>query len=59
MFDDQALTRTLAQTTGMDAAATTAHIADALARHQGGWASDDTALLGLRILPTSGGAGRS
>ncbi len=49
MFDDQALARTLAETRGLDAAATTAYIADALARHQGGWASDDTALLALRI----------
>jgi serine phosphatase RsbU (regulator of sigma subunit) len=49
MFDDRALARTLAETRGMDAAATTAYIAAALARRHGGWASDDTALLALRI----------
>jgi len=49
MFDDQALARTLAETRDLDAAATTAHIAAALASHHGGWASDDTALLALRI----------
>ena len=49
MFDDQALARTLAETRGMDATATTAYIADTLARRHGGWASDDTALLALRL----------
>jgi serine phosphatase RsbU (regulator of sigma subunit) len=49
MFDEQALARTLAETRGMDAAATTDHIAAALARRHGGWASDDTALLALRV----------
>lgn len=49
MFDDQALVRTLAETGNMDATATTAYIADALARHHSGWASDDTALLALRV----------
>jgi serine phosphatase RsbU (regulator of sigma subunit) len=49
MFDDQALARTLAETRGMDAADTTEYIAKALASRHGGWASDDTALLALRI----------
>jgi serine phosphatase RsbU (regulator of sigma subunit) len=49
MFDDQALARTLAETRGMDAAETTEYIANALASRYGGWASDDTALLALRI----------
>jgi serine phosphatase RsbU (regulator of sigma subunit) len=51
MFDDQALARTLAETAGLDAAATTAYIAAALASRHGGWASDDTALLALRVPP--------
>ncbi len=54
MFDDQALARTLAATRGLDAAATTDYIVAALARRHGGWASDDTALLALRIPPRSG-----
>jgi serine phosphatase RsbU (regulator of sigma subunit) len=49
VFDDQALARTLAETSDMDAAATTAYIAAALADRHGGWASDDTALLALRV----------
>ena len=51
MFDDAALARTLASSHGLDAAATTAHIAAALATSHGGWASDDTALLALRVPP--------
>ena len=51
MFDDQALARTLAETRGLDAADTTAYIAAALASRHGGWASDDTALLALRLPP--------
>lgn len=49
MFDDQALVGTLAETRGMDAAETTEYIANALAGRHCGWASDDTALLALRI----------
>lgn len=49
MFDDHALARTLAETRDMDAAQTTEYIANALASRHGGWASDDTALLALRI----------
>jgi hypothetical protein len=51
MFDDEALTRTLADSRGLDAAATTGHIAAALAARHGGWASDDTALLALPVPP--------
>jgi serine phosphatase RsbU (regulator of sigma subunit) len=51
MFDDVALARTLAGSHGLDAAATTGHIAAALAASHGGWASDDTALLALRVPP--------
>nr|WP_239146787.1 GAF domain-containing SpoIIE family protein phosphatase [Streptomyces sp. SID10815] len=51
IFDEEALARALAGTHGMDAAATNAHIADVLAGHHGGWASDDTALLSLRVPP--------
>ena len=49
MFGEQELTRTLAETSGMDATATTEYIASALASRHGGWNSDDTALLALRI----------
>jgi serine phosphatase RsbU (regulator of sigma subunit) len=49
MFDERALARTLAETRDMDAAATTKYIAGALADRHGGWASDDTALLALRV----------
>jgi hypothetical protein len=35
----------------MDAAAATRHIAAALTTRHGGWASDDTALLALRLPP--------
>jgi hypothetical protein len=51
MFGDEALARTLADSHGLDAAATTAHIAAALAARHDGWASDDTALLALRVPP--------
>ena len=37
IFDDRELTRTLTETHSMDAAATTAYIAAALARRHGGW----------------------
>ncbi|WP_329172780.1 GAF domain-containing SpoIIE family protein phosphatase [Streptomyces sp. NBC_01477] len=51
MFDEAALARTLADTRGLDAAGTTGHIAATLAAHHDGWASDDTALLALRVPP--------
>jgi serine phosphatase RsbU (regulator of sigma subunit) len=49
MFDEAALARTLAGSHGLDAAATTDHIADTLTTYHGGWLSDDTALLALRV----------
>jgi serine phosphatase RsbU (regulator of sigma subunit) len=49
VFDEAALARTLADSHGMDAAATTNHITAALTARHGGWASDDTALLALRL----------
>ena len=49
MFDEQELSRTLAETRGMDAGATTEYIASALASRHGGWNSDDTALLALAV----------
>jgi serine phosphatase RsbU (regulator of sigma subunit) len=49
MFDEAALARALSDSRGLDAAATTARLAAVLAAHHGGWASDDTALLALRI----------
>jgi serine phosphatase RsbU (regulator of sigma subunit) len=51
MFDEVALARTLGETRGLDAAATTAHISGVLAAYHGGWTSDDTALLALRVPP--------
>ncbi|MEU6957678.1 GAF domain-containing SpoIIE family protein phosphatase [Streptomyces sp. NPDC045714] len=51
IFDEEALAGALADTRGMDAADTNAYIAEVLAGHHGGWASDDTALLSLRVPP--------
>ncbi|WP_432101338.1 GAF domain-containing SpoIIE family protein phosphatase [Streptomyces sp. WAC 04229] len=51
IFDEEALAQALADTHGLDAAATNTHIAEVLAGHHGGWASDDTALLSLRVPP--------
>ncbi|MFJ4716803.1 GAF domain-containing SpoIIE family protein phosphatase [Streptomyces sp. NPDC088785] len=51
IFDEEALAQALADTHGMSAAATNAHVAGALAEYHGGWASDDTALLSLRVPP--------
>ncbi|MFF3641095.1 GAF domain-containing SpoIIE family protein phosphatase [Streptomyces sp. NPDC002564] len=51
IFDEDALARALADTHGLDAATTNARIAEVLAGHHGGWASDDTALLSLRVPP--------
>ncbi|WP_227870461.1 SpoIIE family protein phosphatase [Streptomyces otsuchiensis] len=56
MFDEAALARTLAETPGLDADATTQHIAAALAAHHGGFASDDTALLAVRVPPAPAAA---
>lgn len=49
MFDRDALVRTLAGSRELDASATVEHLTLALDRSQGGWASDDTALLALRV----------
>jgi serine phosphatase RsbU (regulator of sigma subunit) len=51
LFGDDALARALAGTHRMDAADTISHISGALAKHTGDWASDDTALLALRVPP--------
>lgn len=51
IFDEAALARTLAGSHGLDATATTQHIASALDAHHHGWASDDTALLAVRVPP--------
>ena len=51
MFDEAALARTLAASHGLDAAATTEHIAATLIAAHDGWISDDTALLALRVPP--------
>ncbi|MDT0475326.1 SpoIIE family protein phosphatase [Streptomyces sp. DSM 41014] len=49
MFDEVDLARALAAGRGLDAAATIDHVAAALSAHHGGWASDDTALLAVRV----------
>jgi serine phosphatase RsbU (regulator of sigma subunit) len=51
MFDEAALARTLAASHGLDAAGTTEHISATLIARHGGWISDDTALLALRVPP--------
>jgi serine phosphatase RsbU (regulator of sigma subunit) len=51
MFGEDDLAAALADTDGLDAAATVAHLTGVLADQHGGWASDDTALLALRALP--------
>ncbi|MEV7404109.1 GAF domain-containing SpoIIE family protein phosphatase [Streptomyces sp. NPDC091267] len=51
MFDEDALARSLADCHGMDAAATVNGITQILGSHHSGWASDDTALLALRVPP--------
>ncbi|MFF3431473.1 PP2C family protein-serine/threonine phosphatase [Streptomyces sp. NPDC002602] len=49
VFDDTDLAHTLSTTVGRSAQETIDHINDALAARHGGWASDDTALLALRV----------
>ncbi|MEU7872450.1 GAF domain-containing SpoIIE family protein phosphatase [Dactylosporangium sp. NPDC049140] len=51
IFDEAALARCLAASHGLDAAATVEHVAATLVAYHGGWASDDTALLALRVPP--------
>jgi hypothetical protein len=53
-FNDAALARALAATHGLAAAATITAIAATQADHPGGWASDDIALLALRVPPPPG-----
>lgn len=53
LFGEDALADALAGTHGLDAAATINHLSQILALHTGGWASDDTALLALRVPPRS------
>ncbi|MFD4985566.1 PP2C family protein-serine/threonine phosphatase [Streptomyces sp. NPDC058374] len=48
-FGEADLHATLAATRGLDAATTVDRIIAALAAHHGGWASDDIALLALRV----------
>lgn len=53
LFDEADLAAALAATHGADATETVRHLGQVLADHTGGWASDDTALLALRVPPTS------
>lgn len=52
LFGEDALAEALASTHGLDAAATISRLTQILARHTGDWASDDTALLALRVPPS-------
>ncbi|MFD4986611.1 PP2C family protein-serine/threonine phosphatase [Streptomyces sp. NPDC058374] len=51
LFDEDALAEALAATHGADASQTVAALGATLATYHGGWASDDTALLALRVPP--------
>ncbi|MFD4686092.1 PP2C family protein-serine/threonine phosphatase [Streptomyces sp. NPDC058461] len=53
LFGEEELAAALAATHGMDAGVTVKEIGGVLAAHHGGWASDDTALLALRVPPRS------
>ncbi|WP_241192556.1 GAF domain-containing SpoIIE family protein phosphatase [Streptomyces sp. ADI96-02] len=53
VFGEDELAAALAGTRGLDAETTVKEICGALAAHHGGWASDDTALLALRVPPSS------
>ena len=53
LFGEEALADALAGAGGLDAAATIDHLNQILARHTGGWAIDDMALLVLRVPPRS------
>ncbi|MFD8418111.1 GAF domain-containing SpoIIE family protein phosphatase [Streptomyces sp. NPDC059668] len=53
LFDEDDLAAALAATHGADATETVRHLGQVLAEHTGGWASDDTALLALRVPPTA------
>ncbi|MFD4748741.1 PP2C family protein-serine/threonine phosphatase [Streptomyces rubiginosohelvolus] len=52
LFGEDELIAALAATHTLDATATISYLTKALAAHHGGWASDDTALLALRV-PTA------
>ncbi|MER5654963.1 GAF domain-containing SpoIIE family protein phosphatase [Streptomyces sp. NPDC002131] len=49
LFGERELAEALAATHGLDAQVTIKEIGAALTAHHGGWASDDTALLALRV----------
>ena len=51
MFGDEALSQALADCRGQDAAGIVGCIGNLLSHHNGNWASDDTALLVLRVPP--------
>jgi serine phosphatase RsbU (regulator of sigma subunit) len=51
LFGPDALAAVLAGCASLDAAGVIARLDEILARHCGGWASDDTALLALRVPP--------
>ncbi|MFE8938017.1 PP2C family protein-serine/threonine phosphatase [Streptomyces sp. NPDC007872] len=53
IFDEADLATALAASHALDAAATITHLTTVLDAHHGGWASDDTALLALRVPPPS------
>ncbi|MER8267971.1 GAF domain-containing SpoIIE family protein phosphatase [Streptomyces griseus] len=52
VFGEADLAQALATTHGMDATATIDHLTSVLDAHHHGWASDDTALLALRVSPS-------
>jgi len=53
LFGEEALAEALASTHGLGAAATISRLSQILALHTRDWASDDTALLALRVPPRS------
>ena len=54
LFGQDALAAALAGCADLDAAGVITRLGEVLARHSGGWASDDTALLALRVPPVGG-----
>ncbi|MFD3450750.1 PP2C family protein-serine/threonine phosphatase [Streptomyces sp. NPDC058691] len=50
-FGEDALSAALAGCRGLDAQGIVTHLGDLIAEHSGDWASDDTALLALRVPP--------
>jgi serine phosphatase RsbU (regulator of sigma subunit) len=53
LFGPEALTRAVADCRGLSAPDIVGHLVATLAHHSGDWASDDTALLALRVPPGS------